>query len=221
LSSCQKAVPSSDCTRTRGRPVDSAKREAIVAAAGRHFFDIGYAATSIEQVAADAGVSKVTIYNQFGDKRTLFAEAVTYECERMRELLVFGGELTGSLHDRLTLIGKTMSDFLSRPEMVRFDRRVAAETEHDPEIGSTFLNAGPYRIRAAFTALLHSMVEAGELAIDDCGLAAEQFVSMCKGMGDLERRYGMPRDKGADQARIVNAVDVFLKAYASAGRDGG
>ena len=167
----------------------------------------------IEQIAADASVSKVTIYNQFGDKRTLFAEAVEHECMRMRDLLVFGGDLTGSLRERLTLIGKTMSDFLSRPEMVRFDRRVAAETEHDPEIGHAFLNAGPYRMKAAFTARLQNMVESGELEIDDCGLAAEQFVSMCKGMGDLERRFGMPRDHDADQARIEGAVDVFLKVY--------
>jgi TetR/AcrR family transcriptional repressor of mexJK operon len=189
-----------------------------VAAAAKSFFDIGYAATSIEQVAADAGVSKVTIYNQFGDKRTLFAEAVEHECERVRDMFVFGGDLSGSLRDRLTLIGKTMSDFLSRPEMVRFDRRVAAETERDPEIGSAFLNAGPYRMKAAFTALLQNMVEAGELEIEDCGLAAEQFVSMCKGMGDLERRYGMPRDREADQRRISSAVDVFLKVYTPAKR---
>ena len=55
------------------RPSDLAKRQAIVEAAARSFFDIGYAATSIEQVAADAGVSKVTIYNHFTDKRGLFA----------------------------------------------------------------------------------------------------------------------------------------------------
>lgn len=213
MSSCRGSGHSSHCIRSRGRPVDPAKRAAIVAAAAKSFFDIGYAATSIEQVAADAGVSKVTIYNQFGDKRTLFAEAVEHECERVRDMFVFGGDLSGSLRDRLTLIGKTMSDFLSRPEMVRFDRRVAAETERDPEIGSAFLNAGPYRMKAAFTALLQNMVEAGELEIEDCGLAAEQFVSMCKGMGDLERRFGMPRDREADQRRISSAVDVFLKVY--------
>lgn len=215
MSTCRDVSNSRHCVRSRGRPADPAKREAIVAAAARSFFDIGYAASSIEQIAIDAGVSKVTIYNQFGDKRTLFAEAVEHECARMRDLLVFGGDLTGSLRDRLTLIGKTMSDFLSRPEMVRFDRRVAAETERDPDIGHAFLNAGPYRMKAAFSALLQSMVEKGELRINDCGLAAEQFVSMCKGMGDLERRYGMPRDGEADRLRISSAVDVFLKVYAA------
>ena len=59
-----------------GRPASETKRKAIVDAAVASFFDRGYAATSIEQVAAVADVSKVTVYNQFGDKRGLFTAAV-------------------------------------------------------------------------------------------------------------------------------------------------
>ncbi len=201
-------------SKGRGRPTDLAKREAMIAAAARSFFDIGYEATSIEQIAADAGVSKVTVYNHFGDKRSLFGAAVEHECERMRGLFEFDSEPTGSLAQRLTVIGAGMSAFLARPEMVRFDRRVAAEAERDPEIGRAFLNAGPYRMRGAFTALLESLVAAGELEIDDCAIAAEQFVSMVKGMGDLERRFGMERNEEVDRARLENAVEVFLRAYA-------
>ncbi|MEO1488476.1 MAG: helix-turn-helix domain-containing protein, partial [Pseudomonadota bacterium] len=55
--------------RKPGRPSDQAKRDAIVEAASDLFFEHGFAATSIEQIASLAGVSKVTIYNHFGDKR--------------------------------------------------------------------------------------------------------------------------------------------------------
>lgn len=199
----------------RGRPVDAAKREAIVAAAAQCFFDNGYAASSIEQIAAEAGVSKVTIYNQFGDKRALFAAAVEHECAKIRGMLEIGQASGGTLRERLHTIGETMTAFIGRPEMVRFDRRLAAETERDPQIGLAFLNAGPYRMKAAFAALLEAMVAQGELEIADCALAAEQFVSMCKGIGDLERRYGQPHDLSADRARIEGAVALFLKAYAN------
>lgn len=197
----------------RGRPVDAAKREAIVAAAARCFFDNGYAASSIEQIAAEAGVSKVTIYNQFGDKRVLFAAAVEHECAKIRGMLEIGQACGGSLRERLHIIGETMTAFIGRPEMVRFDRRLAAETERDPQIGLAFLNAGPYRMKAAFAALLEAMVAQGELEIADCALAAEQFVSMCKGVGDLERRYGQPLDPAADAARVDAAVNLFLRGY--------
>lgn len=199
----------------QGRPVDLAKQRAILAAASRSFFAHGFAATSIEQVAADAGVSKVTIYNQFDDKEGLFTAAVEAECERMRGHFRIEALEGVSLRDRFLAIGKAMSAFLSRPEMVQFERRIAAETEREPAIGAAFLAAGPHRMKQAFAALLEKMNEAGEVAIDDPELAAEQFAGMCKGMGDLERRFGMPRDEKRDQERIEGAVEVFCRAYAS------
>ena len=190
-----------------------AKHQAILEAAARSFFEIGYAATSIEQVAADAGVSKVTIYNHFADKRGLFAASVERECEKIRGAFSLDGMAKGDLRHRLITIGEAMMVFLSRPEMVQFERRIAAETEHEPEVGSAFLAAGPSRMKSAFTQLLRAMDAAGELAIADHELAAEQFVSLCKGMGDLERRFGAPPDPARDTARIEGAVEVFLRAY--------
>ena len=197
-----------------GRPTDAAKREAIVAAASRAFFDEGYAASSIEQIAAQAGVSKVTIYNRFGDKRSLFTAAVEHECEKMRGTFTVPAAPSGTLRDRLTAIGEAMSAFLSRPEMIRFDRRISAETEHDPSLGEAFLKAGPHRMKDAFVTLLRALDDAGEIAVPDADLAAEQFVAMCKGMGDLERRFGAPLDAAREAERIAGAVDVFCRAYA-------
>lgn len=198
-----------------GRPVDEAKRDAILDAAVRSFFDAGFAATSIEQVAVDAGVSKVTIYNHFKDKRGLFTAAVERQCDQMRGAFSLDGIAPGSLRDRLTAIGETMVAFLSRPEMVQFERRIAAETEQEPEVGETFLSAGPHRMKTAFAMLLKAMQDAGEVEIADHLLAAEQFASMCKGMGDLDRRFGLPGDESRDRERIAGAVDVFCAAYAT------
>lgn len=199
----------------QGRPADLAKRQAILQTAGRSFFDVGFAATSIEQVAAEAGVSKVTVYNHFGDKRGLFTAAVEAECERLRDHFSIAPVEGADLRSRLTAIGEAMSAFLSRPEMVQFERRIAAETEHEPAIGEAFLAAGPHRMKANFAALLAAMNAAGEVEIDDPELAAEQFASMCKGMGDLDRRFGMPRDEARDRQRIDGAVEVFCRAYAT------
>ncbi|MBL4858553.1 MAG: TetR/AcrR family transcriptional regulator [Erythrobacter sp.] len=201
-------------SKKAGRPADAAKRKAILAAATQAFFEGGFAATSIEQVAADAGVSKVTVYNHFGDKRGLFAEAVGAECARMREYFTLRQIPSGALRDRLRIIGEAMVAFLSREEMIRFDRRIAAETEHEPEIGAAFLAAGPHRMKRNFGMLLAAMAEAGELDLDDPELAAEQFASMCKGMGDMERRFGQPNDPEYNSKRIEGAVEVFCRAYA-------
>ena len=200
-------------SRKPGRPLDAAKRQTIVETAAHHFFHHGYAATAIEQVAADAGVSKVTIYNQFGDKRALFAAAVACECEKMRGHFSLDALPQGTIRERLTAIGEAMVGFLSRPEMIGFERRIAAETVHDPAIGAAFLEAGPWRMKQGFAAWLQRAAEAGELTIADPLLAAEQFVSMCKGMGDLDRRFGVTVPSADTHRRIDGAVEVFLAAY--------
>ncbi len=198
-----------------GRAPDPAKREAIIAAASESFFARGYAATAIEQVAGDAGVSKVTIYNQFGDKRGLFVAAVEHECERLRGFFVLPDADDGTLRDRLTAIGEGMSAFLSRPEMVMFERRIAAETEREPAIGAAFLAAGPHRMKEAFVHFLEALHARGEVDVPDADLAAEQFAAMVKGMGDLDRRFGMPHDAKRDRERVAGAVETFCRAYAT------
>lgn len=196
-----------------GRPSDQAKRLAIIEAASDAFFNVGFAATSIEQVAADAGVSKVTIYNQFGDKRALFTAAVEHECEKMRGYFSIDSTREGTIRERLKEVGEGMIAFLSRPEMIQFERRIAAETEVEPAIGHAFLDAGPWRMKQAFSAFLSHANETGELKVEDTLLAAEQFAALCKGMGDLDQRFGRDVEPEDRSRRIDGAVDVFLAAY--------
>jgi TetR/AcrR family transcriptional regulator, mexJK operon transcriptional repressor len=212
----EKNLSQGGSRRKAGRPLDAVKRLAIVETAAHHFFHHGYAATAIEQVAADAGVSKVTIYNQFGDKRALFAAAVTCECEKMRGHFSIDSMPQGTIRERLTTIGEAIHAFLFRPEMIQFERRIAAETEHDAAIGEAFLEAGPRRMKQGFALWLAHASQSGDLRIADPLLAAEQFVSMCKGMGDLERRFGAVIQPEHSRQRITGAVDVFLAAYGTA-----
>jgi TetR/AcrR family transcriptional repressor of mexJK operon len=196
----------------RGRAADPQKREDIVLAAKRSFFEHGYAATSIEAVAASAGVSKVTVYNRFGDKRGLFTAAVEHECENIRGQLLFD-DSSGSLRERLLAFGRSMVAFLSRPEMVRFEQRIAAEVELEPELGRCFLDAGPRRMHLALAGLLEREHARGNLAIDDPMQAAEHLAAMCKGLADMERRFAGHSDSAAADRRVQSAVDLFLRGY--------
>src|SRR5258707_5333330 len=68
------------------RPYDSrlrreraeATRLAIAAAAGRLFAERGYAATSIEEIAAAAGVGRATVFNSVGGKPELLKKAYPF-----------------------------------------------------------------------------------------------------------------------------------------------
>lgn len=158
-------------------------------------------------------MSKVTVYSHFGDKNGLFAAAVEAECQNMRGYFRIEDSHRGTLRERLTAIGEAIMAFLSRSRMIQFERRIAAETEHNPALGKAFIESGPNGMLKSFTSLLDAMAERGEIAVEDRRMAAEQFVAMCKGLGDLERRFGIATDPARDRARIENAVEVFCRAY--------
>src|SRR3954454_651281 len=86
------------------------KRRAIVAAATTAFLDHGYRGTSMDAVAAAAGVSKQTVYQHFGDKQRLFRELIAAtvqsasdpvhdEVRRLPERLPDGSRLDKELRD--------------------------------------------------------------------------------------------------------------------------
>src|SRR5690349_20862328 len=52
------------------------KRQAILAAAETVFLRAGFAGASMDEIAADAGVSKQTVYSHFCTKKDLFIEAI-------------------------------------------------------------------------------------------------------------------------------------------------
>lgn len=66
---------------------------------GRHVFaERGYAATSVEEIAERAGVSKPLVYEHFGGKEGLYAVVVDQEMEHLLDMLV--GALEPTMHPR-------------------------------------------------------------------------------------------------------------------------
>ena len=72
-----------------GRPKDPAKRRAILEAAKSLFLRNGYDGSSMDAIAAEAGVSKLTVYSHFTDKETLFSAAIKAKCEEQLPELLF------------------------------------------------------------------------------------------------------------------------------------
>jgi TetR/AcrR family transcriptional regulator len=61
--------------RSRPTPRSEAKREAIVGCAMRHFAERGYQGARVEDVAAELGIAKGSIFQHFGSKAGLFLAA--------------------------------------------------------------------------------------------------------------------------------------------------
>ncbi|MEH6701179.1 TetR/AcrR family transcriptional regulator [Parasphingorhabdus sp.] len=194
------------------RPDSQRKIANILTAARCEFFANGFSATSIEAVAARAGVSKVTVYSWFKNKENLFGEMVKAECSQLRENFVVDNLEGSSLRDILLFAAHGMLDFFMRDEMVRFERMLAAEVNRDPKIGKYFLDNGPRVLSGDLNNLLHAAIERGEIQSEDVDASAEMFAGLIRGRIDLFLRYGhkITMTKEEKQKWVHRAVDAWL-----------
>lgn len=198
-----------------GRPKDLAKREAILDAAKSLFLSLGYANTSMDAVAAAAGVSKLTVYSHFTDKQTLFGAAVMATCQNQLPDLLFEYPDGVAVEQVLLNIARGFQALISSDEAVKLSRLIIALGSQDPGFGQYFYEAGPKRVLAGMEALLRSVDQRGLLRIDNPLQAAEHFFCLVKGAPDYRLLIGYaPALEGDEaEAHVQEVVGVFVRAY--------
>lgn len=200
-----------------GRPKDLGKRAAILEAAKDLFIEQGYTGVSMDSIAGRAGVSKLTVYSHFGDKETLFAEAVKSKCVEMLPDTLFVATPHGPLRDQLMGIGIAFFEMITSDAAVSV-QRVMMAPDTDERLRTMFWQAGPQRTNEALAEFLRARVAAGELDIPDLATAAQQFLTLVKGELHTHMMCGCPPPAGGDgHAHVVASVDFFLRAYAPRG----
>lgn len=199
-----------------GRPKDMGKRAAILEAAKQLFTELGFGGVSMDGIAARAGVSKLTVYSHYGDKETLFAEAVRAQCQALLPDDLFGHARKGPLRAQLVEIGLAFFAMISSEAAMATHRMMLAPGTGDEHVREMFWNAGPKRTQQDLAQLLQAHVAAGELEIPDLGLAASQFFCLVKGELHSLMMCGLCRDpsQARIQAHVQASVDFFLRAYA-------
>ena len=203
-----------------GRPKDLEKGAAILEAAKRRFIAQGFDGTSMDQIAAEAGVSKLTVYSHFGDKETLFAAAAKAYCEQQLPTSMFEAHPEVPLRERLLQIARAFFAMVSSPEAVAAHRILCTPQMAESPIPQMFWEAGPRRVQDAFATLLRMRMAAGELQVDDVARASSQFFTLLKGEPHAQMVFGCGGHGGADtEAHLVATVDLFLRAYASHRRE--
>ncbi|WP_119145043.1 TetR/AcrR family transcriptional regulator [Pseudomonas reidholzensis] len=198
-----------------GRPKDLAKRQAILEAAKALFLSLGYGNTSMDAVAAAAGVSKLTVYSHFTDKQTLFSSAVMATCQSQLPELIFELPEDVPLDQVLLNIGRSFQALISSDEAVKLSRLIIALGSQDPSFGAFFYEAGPKRVVAEMEALLRCVAERGLLRIANPLHAAEHFFCLIKGAPDYRLLLGCaPALEGDEaEAHVREVVELFIRAY--------
>jgi AcrR family transcriptional regulator len=196
-----------------GPPGESAKRRQIIEGARLVFLAQGFDAASMDEIARAAGVSKGTLYVYFKNKEELFAAIVRSECASQAEQIF---DLDPGDHDVAAVLRRVGTGYVNfRVRKVTPLRTVVAIAERMPEFGRNFYETGPARGIDALASYLRAQVNEGVLAVEDCEVAAAQFLDACQSTLFIPvlLNFGAPPDEAEIEHVVGIAVRMFLAAY--------
>lgn len=192
-------------------------RDAVLAAATSLFLEHGYRDTSTDQIAAAAAVSKQTVYNQFGDKETLFRAVLGSVTTRAGSFVdglpaAFAEiEGTGDLEPALQGLARRYLSTVTQPPVLALRRLVVAESGRFPELARDYHSAAAGRVLRALAKEFRALAARGLLTVDDPAAVAEDFAFLVLG-APLDHAMFHPGATKARTARADRAVRVFLRS---------
>jgi TetR/AcrR family transcriptional regulator, mexJK operon transcriptional repressor len=212
-------------SRTAHKPAEEAarrvprgerRRREIAAVAERVFLGRGFAETTMQMIAKEAGASKETLYRHFGSKEELFSSVI-----RRRSVGITGGnegELSVEAPPReiLSELGLNLLRLLVNPDSLALYRAVVTEAPREPELGRIFYAQGPARLLKQFACYLASATQNGKLCCPDPDLAAKLFLGSVVANHQLRGLLSPDKDLFSErkiETHVQEAVNMFLARY--------
>lgn len=190
----------------------SSKKELVVSAARKLFLEAGYGATSMDSIAAEAGVSKRTVYSHFKNKENLFAAIMGDICSILSGSNPNEPIPSGDPEHVLKHLGLHIITSVLEPEAQDVFRVVLAESPIFPELGKAFWQAGPEVMKSFIADYLIKLDQQGVLKIDNPELSAFQFMGMIKWPYHMRALFvaGKPPTKDEIEESVNLAVLTFV-----------
>jgi AcrR family transcriptional regulator len=154
----EQVQPERQAARAPGRPRSVASHEAILRATLELLAEKGFRATSMDAVAARAGVSKATIYRRWKSKEELV--------EELLEALVALVQPIDTGNPREDLLATGRAVMASAAPGMKLLMALAGEAVVNPEFGEVFREKLVAPRKAQIRRFLERAVETGELRED-------------------------------------------------------
>lgn len=200
-----------------GRPTLAAAQELtrhMLDVACAQFIALGLEGASIERIALEAGVSKLTLYRHFESKRGLFVAVIEQMVASYAQKL--SGKIDTDRAPRQVLydMGIFLADSYFTPESQGLTRILIGEQQRVPDLSQLARRMGSL-VRGPVEHYLTLLQSQRKAEIDDIGRAAIQFVNLCM-LGQYyllcEPSQSIPPPRV--RAKIVrSAVNIFSAGY--------
>ncbi|WP_394618345.1 TetR/AcrR family transcriptional regulator [Lentzea sp. JNUCC 0626] len=202
-----------------GRPE---KRRAITSAARKVFGRDGYSRAGVDAIAAEAGVSKRTLYNHFSDKEQLFLDVAL---EGAREVTAEIGRIMDRHLRKIVDLEQDLIDFtLDRvaamqifPDHFALVRAIEAEASRIPPVLlKAWIDAGPQTAHLRLAPYLRALADRGLLVFEDgdAERASAHLTLLTITEVNHQTFYGaVPLPEAEVTALVTSGVRAFLRAY--------
>jgi len=190
------------------------KREAIIQAAIAEFRAHGFEITSMDKIAATAGVSKRTVYNHFPSKEELFAEILNQLWARIIAEPSVSYNREQPLHEQLRLMLREKVQMMADENFLTLARVAIAATIHSPERAQNMIERMGER-EEGLTVWIRAAQADGRLKPVDPEFAAHQVQGLLKAFA-FWPQISLGRaalDPDAQNAVAESALAMFLALY--------
>ena len=197
-------------------PRGQARCRALLDAAAALFVEKGIALTSLSDILRQAGGSRTTLYEHFGDKEGLFRAVMERHCDRVLEEMsaMQAGEpaaMAEALEENLFRVGLHIAGTLTMPETAAILRILVSEGGRIPDIARAFFQVGPEKTVRWLADGFRDLAEAGRLRIDDPEAAAHAFIGMM--VGDLLTRRLILPDESVSMEELEHYVRQSVRLF--------
>ena len=176
--------------------------------------DMGFERASMEQIAARAGVSKMTLYNYFPNKIALLEHCVRHKTDMHFEGFDEARYDPADPESGLRLLANQFFRLMRDPEVVRMMGMMHGLAGHHPEVCQSYFVAGPAVVMQRINGYLEKASACNALKIEDVGLAASIFLGMLMGPSHVIAILGLGVASAQEDAKLMEeAVTMFLARY--------
>ncbi|MGB3723311.1 MAG: TetR/AcrR family transcriptional regulator [Pacificimonas sp.] len=187
-------------------------RARLDSAARTLFFQHGYAAVTTDMLAAEARISKATLYRLYANKAELFAGMIAREAAKFGAGLPENMESRADFRAALQTFGERFLALIDDPEKKRLEHLTIGHVRDHPDLGELFYANAHQATHHALT----KVIAAGQRSsvapeIWSAEIYAKHLLAMWIGIAHAATLFGLPRpenDTGPDW--IAHCLNVLF-----------
>ena len=198
-----------------GRPKDLEKRQQILNAARNLFLKCGYHGSSMNQIAHEAGVTKLTVYNHFQDKANLFVCAIAATCEELISARPLNLQADSDFNKEFIHACDLALNIINLPEAIKLELLLLELAAEQNPLAQKFYNASHLRMHAVWENFFQQAIDLGFIQAEELKTLTWLIVSLLLGVRHHEVLLGIRAIPTATEKQqfILSSIKLFMLKY--------